>query len=137
MIYALWCSNCGDYKFIQNKKKRKARKIRFRQPTHPQISLPRCAKQAHQRPELSSTPHCPTSPASFHPAALMLLPTRGLPAAPSGPAAHPHISPAPPYLRLRRQHGRATIARATSTTPPVVRCSSLAYSFPVDNQTAN
>ncbi|CAM0955386.1 unnamed protein product [Alopecurus aequalis] len=50
----------------------------------------------------------------------MLLPTRRLPAAPSGSAVHPHISPALPYLRLRRQHGRGTMARATSTTPPVL-----------------
>ncbi|EMS47043.1 Ribosome biogenesis GTPase A [Triticum urartu] len=49
----------------------------------------------------------------------MLLPTRRLPAAPSGPAVHPYISPARPSLRFRRQHGRAATARATSATPPV------------------
>uniref|UniRef100_A0ACD5U1F8 Uncharacterized protein n=1 Tax=Avena sativa TaxID=4498 RepID=A0ACD5U1F8_AVESA len=50
----------------------------------------------------------------------MLLPTRRLPAAPSRPAVHPHIISAPRTLRLRRQHGGATMARATSTTPPVL-----------------
>ncbi|KAF7014256.1 hypothetical protein CFC21_028272, partial [Triticum aestivum] len=49
----------------------------------------------------------------------MLLSVRRLPTAPSRPAAHPHISPAPPTLRLRRQHGRVAVAMArTASTAP-------------------
>ncbi|VAH42611.1 unnamed protein product [Triticum turgidum subsp. durum] len=51
----------------------------------------------------------------------MLLSVRRLPATPSRPAAHPHISPAPPTLRLRRQHGRVAVAMArTASTAPVI-----------------
>ncbi|XBI99262.1 hypothetical protein VPH35_019369 [Triticum aestivum] len=51
----------------------------------------------------------------------MLLSVRRLPAAPSRPAAHPHISPAPPTLRLRRQHGQVAVAMTrTASTAPVI-----------------
>ncbi|KAK1678148.1 hypothetical protein QYE76_038996 [Lolium multiflorum] len=51
----------------------------------------------------------------------MLLSVRRLPAAPSLPAAHPHISPSPSTLRLRRQHGRVAVAMArTTSTAPVI-----------------
>ncbi|XP_047047500.1 chaperone protein dnaJ A7A, chloroplastic-like [Lolium rigidum] len=56
----------------------------------------------------------------------MLHPLHRLPATPSRPAAHPHVSPAP-SLRLRR------VARATPTTP-VVCCSGFAGSLPVANR---
>uniref|UniRef100_A0A452Z6M5 Uncharacterized protein n=1 Tax=Aegilops tauschii subsp. strangulata TaxID=200361 RepID=A0A452Z6M5_AEGTS len=68
---------------------------------HPAIiPLPHCTQWA---PELSSArplPLRPTSAASFHPTAPMLLPTRRLPATPSRPSAHPYISPARPSLRF-------------------------------------
>ncbi|XP_003562483.2 probable membrane-associated 30 kDa protein, chloroplastic isoform X1 [Brachypodium distachyon] len=51
----------------------------------------------------------------------MLLSVRRLPVAPPRPYARPHASPAPPYLRLRRQHGPVAMARrTTASTTPVI-----------------
>uniref|UniRef100_A0A452Z1K1 argininosuccinate synthase n=1 Tax=Aegilops tauschii subsp. strangulata TaxID=200361 RepID=A0A452Z1K1_AEGTS len=52
----------------------------------------------------------------------MPLPMRRLAAAPSLPAVHPHDSPAPPSVRLRRQHGRVSMERSSTTTARGVSC---------------
>ena len=70
---------------------------------------------------VSSLPYLAGAAAPSTPPPLMLLSVRRLPAAPSRPAAHPHISPAPPTLRLRRQHGRVAVAMSrTASTAPVI-----------------
>ncbi|KAM3255444.1 hypothetical protein ACQJBY_048620 [Aegilops geniculata] len=105
------------------RKKNSETEIRFG-PAHPAtISLARCPPPSSQ---LASPPY-PTSPASPPPAAPMLHPVHRLPATPSRPAVHPHVSPAPPSLRLRRVAG-------TRPTTPVVCCSGFVGSLPVANQ---
>jgi hypothetical protein len=108
-------------------KKKQEREIRFG-PAHPATQPLSPSLAAHQSSS-SPPPPCPTSPASPappDPPASMLHPVHRLPVAPSRPAVHPHISAAPPSLRLRR------VARTTPTTP-VVCCSGFAGSLPVAN----